>query len=107
MTDAMSVGELPTHGVGALLEHYRDTPHAPVLARISGQLADAPLDEAMLEPQFNDTLYKLESVLVEKEITALNTRARESGLEPTARRRLAELLSLKEKLKTRAKASDS
>lgn len=31
MTDAMSVGDLPTHGLGALLEHYRDTPHAPVL----------------------------------------------------------------------------
>ncbi len=107
MTDAMSVGELPTHGVGALLEHYRDTPHAHVLGRISSQLADTPLDETMLEPQFNDTLYKLESVLVEKEITSLYTRARESDLDPAARRRLAELLSLKEKLKTRAKVSDS
>jgi len=107
MTDAMSVGDLPTNGLGALLEHYRDTPHAPVLSRISGQLADTPLDEAMLEPQFNDTLYKLESNLVEKEINTLNARARESGLEPAARRRLAELLALKEKLKSRAKVSDS
>lgn len=61
----------------------------------------------MLEPQFNDTLYKLESNLVEKEINTLNARARESGLEPAARRRLAELLALKEKLKSRAKVSDS
>ena len=106
ITDAISVGDLPTHGVGALLEHYRDTPHAPILSRISGQLADTPLDDAVLEPHFNDTLYKLESNLIEKEIHALNARARESGLEPAARRRLAELLATKEKLKTRAKVSD-
>jgi DNA primase len=107
ITDAMSVGDLPTQGVGALLEHYRDTPHAPILAKIAGQLEETPLDEAMIEPQFNDTLYKLEANIIEKEISSLNTKAREDGHSSTEARRLAELLSAKEKLKKRSKASDS
>jgi DNA primase len=107
ITDAMSVGDLPTQGVGALLEHYRDTPHAPILAKIAGQLEETPLDEAMIEPQFNDTLYKLEANIIEKEISSLNTKARENGHSSTEARRLAELLSAKEKLKKRSKASDS
>jgi len=107
ITDAMSVGDLPTHGIGALLEHYRDTPHATTLGRIAAQLADMPLDETVLEPLLNDTLYKLEATQVEQEFLALNAQAREGGLDPAGRRRLAELLVQKEKLKKRPKVSDS
>jgi DNA primase len=60
LTDAMSIGELPTHGIGALLEHYRETPHAEILARMAGLLADTPFEDASLEPLFNDTVNKLE-----------------------------------------------
>lgn len=107
ITDAMSVGDLPTHGIGALLEHYRDTPHSATLGRIAAQLADMPLDETVLEPLLNDTLYKLEATQVEQEFLALNAQARDGGLDPAGRRRLAELLAQKEKLKKRPKVSDS
>ena len=107
LTDAMSVGDLPTHGVGALLEHYRDTPHAEILARMAGQLADNAFEDASIEPLFNDTLKKLEADAVSREIDTLTAREREYGLDPTERRQLAELLMHKQKLRTQAKASDS
>ena len=107
LTDAMSIGELPTHGIGALLEHYRETPHAEILARMAGLLADTTFEDASIEPLFNDTVKKLEADAVSREIDALNARERESGLNPAERRQLAELLLHKQKLRTRPKASDS
>ena len=107
ITDAMSVGDLPTQGVGALLEHYRDTPHADLLARMAGQLADSAFDDAQIEPLFNDTLNKLEADAISRQIDVLTARERESGLNPAERRQLAELLLHKQKLRVRAKVSDS
>ena len=107
LTDAMSVGDLPTHGIGALLEHYRETPHAEILARMAGLLADTTFEDASIEPLFNDTVKKLEADAVSREIDALNARERENGLNPAERRQLAELLLHKQKLRTRPKASDS
>ncbi|MDD3354533.1 DNA primase [Zoogloea sp.] len=107
ITDAMSVGDLPTHGIGALLEHYRDTPHAPLLARVAGQLADTPFDDGTLELLFNDTLNKLEADAISRNIDRLTAREREHGLDPAERRQLAELLLHKQQLKNRPKASDS
>lgn len=107
LVDAMSVGELPTHGIGALLEHYRDTPHAPLLARAAGQLEEDAFEEGAIEHLFNDTLKKLETDAVSHQIDALTARDREEGLNPTERRQLAELLIHKQRLKARPKASDS
>ncbi|WP_374263852.1 DNA primase [Zoogloea sp.] len=107
IVDAMSVGDLPTHGIGALLEHYRESPHAAAIARCAGQLADSAFDEAAIEHLFNDTLKKLEADAVSREIEILTARERENGLNPTERRQLAELLLHKQKLRTRPKASDS
>ena len=92
ITDAMSVGDLPTHGIGALLEHYRDTPHAELLAKIAGQLADTSFDDTTIEPLFNDTIQKLEADAISHQIESLTARDRESGLNPAERRQLAELL---------------
>ncbi len=107
IVDAMSVGDLPTHGIGALLEHYRETPHAPVIARTAGNLADSSFDEAAIEHLFSDTIKKLEADAISREIDILTARERESGLDPTERRHLAELLLHKQKLRARPKASDS
>jgi len=107
IVDALSVGDLPTHGIGALLEHYRGSPHAEAIDRMAGQLADSPFDEATIEPLLNDTLKKLEADAVSREIDALNTRERENGLTPVERRQLAELLLHKQKLRARTKVQDS
>ena len=107
IVDALSVGDLPTHGIGALLEHYRGSPHAEAIDRMAGQLADSPFDEATIEPLLNDTLKKLEADAVSREIDALTARERENGLTPAERRQLAELLLHKQKLRARTKAQDS
>ena len=107
IVDAMSVGELPTHGIGALLEHYRGSPHVEAIDRMAGQLADTPFDEVTIEPLLNDTLKKLEADAVTREIDALTARERENGLTPAERRQLAELLLHKQKLRTPAKVRDS
>ena len=107
IVDALSVGDLPTHGIGALLEHYRGSPHAEAIDRMAGQLADSPFDEATIEPLLNDTLKKLEADAVSREIDALNAQERERGLNATERRHLAELFVRKQKLQARTKAQDS
>jgi len=56
---------------------------------------------------FNDTLNKLEADAISRQIDALTARERESGLTPVERRQLAELLLHKQKLRVRAKVSDS
>ena len=106
IVDAMSVGDLQTNNVGALLEHYRGSPHEPVLSKITAQLEETPIEETTIEPVFNDTLYWLETDLTEREIKALNARDRENGLGPSERRKLAELLLHKQKLRIRPKVSD-
>ena len=107
IVDALSVGDLPTQGVGALLEHYRGSPHAEAIDRMAGQLADRPFDEATIEPLLNDTLKKLEADAVSREIDTLTVRERENGLTPAERRQLAELLLHKQKLRVRTKVQDS
>jgi DNA primase len=107
LTDATSVGELPTCGLGALLEHFRGTPHAEVLARIAGTLAETSFDEASIEPLFNDTLNKLQADALRDQIDALTAREREGGLSAAERRQLAELLMDKQQLRRRAKTADS
>ena len=107
IVDALSVGDLPTHGIGALLEHYRGSPHAEAIDRMAGQLADSPFDEATIEPLLNDTLKKLEADAVSREIDALNAQERERGLNATERRHLAELFVRKQKHQGRTKAPES
>ena len=65
------------------------------------------IDDAQIEPLFNDTLNKLEADAISRQIDVLTARERESGLNPAERRQLAELLLHKQKLRVRAKVSDS
>ncbi|MCE1185387.1 MAG: DNA primase [Rhodocyclales bacterium] len=108
MVDAMSVGELPIHGgVGSLLEHFRDTGHAEVLARIASQFDDEAYGDSLLEPLFNDTLNKLEADALELQINRLTQQSRLGGLGPEERRQLSELLLHKSKLRVRTPPANS
>ena len=107
VTDAMSVGDLPTQGVGALLEHFRDTPHAPILARVAVANEETPFEDGTIEPLLNDTLNKLQADALSREIERLTAQDRADGLDPQQRRRLAELLMDKQRLRVRPKVTDS
>ncbi len=105
--DLFSLGEpVTTGGLGALIERFRDTPHAETLSRVAAELVEAEFDEAVLETLFDDTLRKLHADSVGNEITALLLQDREQGLDAAARRRLNELLLEKRNLVGSSKVSD-
>ncbi len=105
--DMLSLGEpVPAGGLGALIERFRDTPHAETLARVAAELVDAEFDEAVVEMLFEDSMRKLQADAVSSEIDALMQRDRESGLTHEDRHRMAELLLEKRKLASGGKISD-
>ncbi|NTV11408.1 MAG: hypothetical protein HGA47_11625 [Zoogloea sp.] len=106
MVDALSVGDLPTSGVGALLEHYRDTPHAATLARAASQLDETGFEETSVESMYHDMLVKLQIDATSARIGALTEKDKAEGLSPDERRDLARLLLQKTKLRSGAKVSD-
>lgn len=105
--DAMSTGDLATHGgLGALVEQFRDSPHVTTISRVAGELVDAEFDEDVIETLFEDTLRKLHTDALAREIAALTAQEREGGLSALDRSRLAELLIEKTQLVNLTKARD-
>ncbi|ATE59059.1 DNA primase [Thauera sinica] len=91
--DMLSLGEpIPAGGLGALIERFRDTPHADTLSRVAGDLVDEEFDDAVIETLFDDALRKLHTDAIAAEIADLMRRDRETGLNAADRHRLAELL---------------
>ena len=91
--DLLSLGEaVPSGGLGALIERFRDTPHAETLSRVAAELVDAEFDEAIVETLFEDSLRKLQGDSLGAEIATLLEQNREQGLDASGRQRLAELL---------------
>lgn len=102
--DMLSLGEpVPAGGLGALIERFRDTPHADTLSRVAGELVDEEFDDAVIETLFDDALRKLHTDAITAEIAALMRRDREIGLDAAERHRLAELLHEKRNLGGAAK----
>ena len=105
--DLLNLGEaVPSGGLGALIERFRDTPHAETLSRVAAELVDAEFDEAIVETLFEDSLRKLQGDSLGAEIAALLEQNREQGLDASGRQRLAELLLEKRELTSAPKASD-
>ncbi|HRP97352.1 MAG TPA: DNA primase [Rhodocyclaceae bacterium] len=108
LIDAMSIGELdPRGGLAALVERFRDTPHAPTLAAVAGELVNADYDESVIEQVFEDTVRKLQVDAINEEILTLTRQEREQGLSALERQRLAALLVEKRNLSDAAKTKDS
>ena len=105
--DLLSLGEaVPSGGLGALIERFRDTPHAETLSRVAAELVDAEFDEAIVETLFEDSLRKLQGDSLGAEIATLLEQNREQGLDASGRQRLAELLLEKRELTSAPKVSD-
>lgn len=105
--DAASTGDLElTRGTAALVEYFRDSPHAETLSGIAAELVSTNYDESIIESLFDDTLRKLASDELEREIAALARHERESGLSGEARLRLAELLVEKRNLTDASKTKN-
>ena len=105
--DLFSLGEpIPAGGLGALIERFRETPHADTLSRVAAELVEAEFDEAVVETLFEDALRKLQVDGIGREIAALLQQDREQGLDAAGRHRLGELLLEKRNLASSGKVSD-
>ena len=105
--DAVGVGDLGGNSpLGALLEHFRDTPHSDTLNRLCAAQNDDAIADDVVETLFHDTVSKLHAKALEDEFGALAARA--STLTTEERRRYAQLLQQKHgNPATRPKVSDS
>ena len=100
LIDADGLGELPTRGgIGALVEHFRDTPHAESINRVAAAIDENLFDDSVLETLFADTLRKLHVQALEAEFESLQRRARSARLNAEELQRYGELL---EELRPRA-----
>lgn len=98
LSDAAQVGDLPTGGIGALLEFFRSTPHAALFTEIATEAVGDAIDEQAMEDMFNDTIARLHKTSISLSIEALAAKDRSAGLSPEERRLLAQLLAQKQKL---------
>ncbi|HQU90495.1 MAG TPA: DNA primase, partial [Denitromonas sp.] len=107
IVDAVSVGDLGSQSaLGTLLEHFRNTDHAPTLTRMCAEQADEVIDEAVVETVFHDTVHALHTKALADEFNRLAARAGE--LTPDERKRYVQLLQQKKRNPTRQpKVSDS
>jgi DNA primase len=78
IVDALSVGDLPTHGIGALLEHYRGSPTPKPSTAWPASSPTAPSTRRRLNP-CSTTHSRSWKDAVSREIDALNARERETG----------------------------
>lgn len=93
LVDAMSVGDIePNWGLGALVERFRDSPHANVLSNTAAELVGTDYDESIIETLLEDSIRKLHADAINREIVELTQQERDRGLTHAERRRLAELL---------------
>jgi DNA primase len=91
--DAMNIGDLDaTTPLAALVEHFRETPHGEILSKTAAELIQEDFDSEIVETLFEDTLVKLQTAAIEREILTLTHREREQGLTRLERQQLAELL---------------
>jgi DNA primase len=91
---AFEHGEIAAGGVGALLEHFRGSPHEALIGTLAATLAE-DADEGALETVFNDAVDRLRQSGLAQEIAALSARARTAPLSDAERERLKTLLTRK------------
>lgn len=97
--DAMGIGDIEADcGVAALVERFRETPHATALSKVAGELVGTEFDESVVELLFEDTLRKLQADAINHEIVELTGRERDGGLTSAERHHLAHLILQKRQL---------
>jgi DNA primase len=104
LVDAMSVGDIePNWGLGALVERFRDSPHASILSNTAAELVGTDYDESIIETLLEDSIRKLHADAINREIVRLTQQERDQGLTHAERRRLAELLIERRNLSSKPK----
>jgi DNA primase len=92
---AIEQAALPAGNLGLLLEHFRGSPHEPIIALLVAESESTASDEGELEAVFADAVEQLRRRDLSRQIGLLNAKARAGTLSREERQRLAELLALK------------
>jgi DNA primase len=98
IANAVEHGDLSGGGFNVVFEHFRDTPHAHLLSDLVGEVTSEPFEEGAMEAVLNDAIERLRRAGIAREIDALTTKHRQSGLSAEEQRQLAGLLAQKQKL---------
>jgi DNA primase len=99
IADKFEQGELPPGNHGVMLEFLRGSLHEAVVMKFNEAVAREQ-DEASIEKEFEETLENLRYQELESEIAALTAMEQQGRLSAEERRRLAELLSEKNRRKS-------
>ena len=78
-----------------MLEHFRGSPHAEIIALLAAQVEADTGDEGEQEVVFTDTIERLRARDLRRQIDALNAKEQAGGLSQERRRTLAMLLARK------------
>lgn len=95
VAEAIEQAALPAGNLGMLIEHFRGSPHADLIATMASQVEAEAGDEGEQETVFLDTVERLRQRALQREIDALTAKARAGGLDTVQRQALADLLSRK------------
>ncbi len=98
IADAVSVGDIGRGSAAMLLEHFRQSPHAPLLADIASELVGDPFEDSAIEPLFCDLLDGLREQARGGEFRMLQGKLAGGRLDPHELARYRELLTQKQKL---------
>ena len=98
IADAVSVGDIGRGSPAMLLEHFRQTAHAPLLSDIAAELVDDPFEDSAIEPLFCDMLDGLREQARGGEFRKLQEKLAGGRLDADELARYRELLTQKQKL---------
>jgi len=98
VVEAVDQATLPAGNLGMVIEHFRGSPHADLIAGLAGQIEAEAGDEGEQEAVFQDAVARLRQRALQLEIDVLTARARASGLDAAGRQALADLLARKKVL---------
>ncbi|MDQ1316030.1 MAG: primase [Pseudomonadota bacterium] len=95
VAEAIEHATLPGGNLGLLIEYFRGGPHEEIVAALAGQIDADAGDEGEQETVFTDSVQRLRTRGLSRQIGELNTKARAGTLSAEDRQTLARLLAAK------------
>ncbi len=95
VAEAIDQVSLPAGNLGLLMEHFRGSPHADLIAGLASQAEREAEDEGEQEEVFLDAIRRLHQLSLQRQVDVLTAQARAGTLSTAERQTLASLLARK------------
>ncbi len=95
VAEAIDQVALPAGNLGLLMEHFRGSPHADLIAGLASQAEREAEDEGEQEEVFLDAIGRLHQLSLQRQVDVLTAQARAGTLSTAERQTLASLLARK------------